>query len=67
MPFSGIYYYRCQKLFGDLEKNENRWPTTTSFGRHYNVPFRSGTLGPNRDVHTTSGAIWASYKNAFKA
>ena len=74
MPFSGVYYYRCQKLFGDLEKNENRWPTTTSFGRHYNVPFRvgigtyfgrpynvpfrSGTLGPSLDVHTTSGAIW---------
>ena len=53
MPFSGFYYYRCQNLFGDLEKNENRWPTTTSFGRHYNVPFRRIPVR-DRDIFWTS-------------
>ena len=35
-----------------------RFGIATSFGRRQNIPFRSGTLGPRKDVHTTSGAIW---------
>lgn len=53
------YIIGAKIAFGGLrKKTKTEWPTATSLRRRYNIPFRFGTLGPSRDVHTTSGAMW---------